>query len=107
MKLIERTTWSKGNAWTILVLLLSLPSLLFVILHALYTPGTLPGFPDAVVAWTIALTGMVGAGTTLAAVGVAAVATLQNNVPRTAKVVMWASVSLSLVASVYLAGIRP
>jgi hypothetical protein len=107
MKLIERATWTGGRPWTIFVLILSLPSLIFVILHALYAPGTLPELLDLAVAWVLTLTGMVGAVTTLAAVVVAVSATLQNNVSRTAKVVLWAFVSLSLFACVYLAGVRP
>src|SRR5437016_1404787 len=98
MSLIEPTTWRGGTPWTISVLLLSLPSLIVVILHALYAPGTLPDFLDFVVAWAITLTSMGGAVLTLAACVVSAVATLQKNGPRKAKVVMWAFVSLSLLA---------
>jgi hypothetical protein len=107
MKLIERATWAGGRPWTISVLVLSLPSLIFVILHALYAPGTLPEFLDLAVAWVLTLTGMAGAATTLAAVAVAVCATFQNNVSRAAKVVILAFVSLSLLACVYLAGVRP
>jgi hypothetical protein len=107
MKLIERATWTGGRPWTISVLLLSLPSLVFVILHALYAPSTLPEFLDLAVAWTLTLTGMAGAATTLTAIVVAVTATFQNNVSRTAKVVIWAFVSLSLLACVHLAEVRP
>jgi hypothetical protein len=107
MKLIERTRWTNGRHWTVSVLLLSLPCVIFVVLHALYVPSRLPEFLDVVVAWTITLTGIVGAATTLAAVVVAVVATLQNKVSRTAKVLMWISVSLSVLAYLYLSTVPP
>ena len=107
MNVIERNNQKAGMVGVVVVLLLSLPSLIFVILHALYAPSTLPEFFDLVVTWTITLTGMIGAATTLAAVVVAVIATLQSQVPRMAKVAMWASVSLSLLACIYLAGVRP
>jgi hypothetical protein len=103
----ERAALAGGSAWMVSVLFLSLPSLISVMLHGLFGSDRLPESLDLVVAWTITLTGMVGAATTLAAVVVAVIATLQNKVPRTAKVVMWAIVSLSILACVYSAGVRP
>jgi hypothetical protein len=99
MKVVDRTTWSRGTLWA--VLLLSLPSLVFVILHGLYAPGTLPAFLDFVLVWTVTLTGMFGAVLTLAACVVSVIATFQHHVPRTAKVAMWAIVSLSFLACAY------
>jgi hypothetical protein len=93
--------------WTISVLLLSLPSLIFMILHALYASGTLPEFLDLVVAWIVALTGIFGAVMTLAACLVSVLATFQKEVPRTAKVAMWAFVSLSLLGCLYLSRVPP
>src|SRR6266536_2985562 len=104
MKPIEQARSRGGTPWTIFVLLLSLPSLIFVILYALYAPGTLPELLDSVVAWAITLTGMGGAVLTLAACVVSVAATLQRNVPRKAKVAMWLLVSLSLLACLYLSG---
>jgi len=98
MDVIELKTQKRGRAWALGVLLLSLPTVIFVVLHALYAPSRLPEFLDVVVAWTITLTGTLGALTTLAAVVVAVIATLQTNVSRTVKVLMWTSVSLSVLA---------
>jgi hypothetical protein len=99
---IARNTQKAATAWTTSVLVLSLPSVIFAVLHALCAPGTLPEFLDLMVAWTITLTGIVGAATTFAAMVVAVIATLQNNVSRTAGVLMWTSVALSLLARLYL-----
>ena len=103
MQVVERTTRSGATPWVISVLLLSLPSLISVILHALHAPATLPEFLDLVVVWTATLTYMVGPGLTLAAFVVSVVATFQKRVSRTATVAMWAFVSLSFLACLYLA----
>jgi hypothetical protein len=103
MQMIDRTTRNRAAAWVISVLLLSLPTLVFVILHALYAPGTLPEFFDLVVVWTVTVAGMVGALLTVAAVVVSGIATFQNRVPRTAKVAMWVCVSLSFLGCLYVA----
>jgi hypothetical protein len=108
MNIIERTKPTTASPWLISVVFLSLPSLVFVILHALYAPGTLPEFLGFVVTWAIiALTGFLGAVLTVAACVVTVVATFQNDVPRTTKAVMWGLVSLSLVACVYLSTVQP
>jgi hypothetical protein len=108
MNLIERTKPTTASPWLISVVFLSLPAVIFVILHALYAPGVLPEFLGFVVTWAIiALTGFVGAFLTLTAAVVSAVATLQNDVPRTDKFVMWGLVSLSLLACLYLSTVRP
>jgi len=103
MQVIDRTTRNRGAAWVISALLLSLPSLVFVILHALYAPGTLPESLDLVVVWTVTVAGMLGGLLTLAAFVAGGIATFQSRVPRTAKVVMWAFVGLSFLACLYLA----
>jgi hypothetical protein len=107
MQVIEQTTQSRGTPWVISVLLLSLPSVIFVILHALYAPGVLPEFFDLVVVWTITVTGMVGFLLTLAACVVAVVATFQKQVPRAASIAMWVFVSLSFLRCLYLARTPP
>jgi hypothetical protein len=70
-------------------------------------PIRLPEFLELVVVWTITLTGIFGAITTLAAVVVAVIATLQSNVSRTAKVLMWTCVSISILACLYLSTLPP
>ncbi len=107
MQEIDDTTRKRATPWVISVLLLSLPSLVFVILHALYAPGTLPGFLDLVAAWTITVTGMVGFLLTLTACLVAVVATFQKQVPRAAKIATWVLVSLSFLACLYLSRTPP
>jgi hypothetical protein len=107
MQVIDRTTRNRGTAWLISVLLLSLPSLVFVIMHALYAPGTLPEFFDLVVVWTVTVAGMTGALLTVAAFVVSVIATFQKRVPRTAKVAMWVCVSLSFLGCLYLARTPP
>jgi hypothetical protein len=102
MQVIEPTTRSRATAWVITVLLFSLPSVIFVILQALYAPAMLPGFLDLVVVWTITVTGMVGFLLTLAACVVAVVATFQKQVPRAANMVMWVLVLSSFLACLYL-----
>src|SRR5438477_12584449 len=98
-----RTVWAGGRGWTLLVLLLSLPSLVFLVLHTLYTPGRLPEFLDLAVVWILALSGIAGAVLTLSAIAVSVIAKFQNDVPRGAKVAMWSFVSLSILACLYLA----
>jgi fluoride ion exporter CrcB/FEX len=106
--LIEGTKPTTASPWLISVSFLSLPSVIFMFLHALYAPGVLPEFLGFVVTWAIiALTGFLGAARTLSACVVSAVATLQNDVPRTAKAAMWGLVSLAFVACLYLATVRP
>jgi hypothetical protein len=39
MHVLEPATQKAGSAWTVAVFLLSLPSMVFVTLHALYVPG--------------------------------------------------------------------
>jgi hypothetical protein len=107
MNIIKGTKPTTANLWLISVIFLSLPSLVFVILHALYAPGILPAFLGFVVTWAvIALTGFLGAVLTVAACVVTVVATFQNDVPRATKVAMWGLVSLSLLACLYLSTIR-
>jgi hypothetical protein len=107
MDVIELKTQKGGRVWALVVFLLSLPTVIFVVLHALYAPNRLPELFDVVLAWTITLTGIVGAATTLAAVVVAVIATLKNNVSRTTKVLMWTFVTISVLACLYLSTVPP
>ena len=107
MQTIERTTRSRATPWVVTVLLLSLPSFISMILHEmmlheLYVPGTLPWFLDLLVVWTGVLTVMFGPLLTLAAFVVGVIATFQRHIPRKAKGAMWAFVSLSFLACLYL-----
>jgi hypothetical protein len=108
MNTIEGTKPTTTSPWPISVAYLSLPSLVFVILHALYAPGILPEFLGFVATWAvIALTGFLGAVLTLAACVVTVVATFQTDVPRTTKIAMWGLVSLSFLAILYLSTVWP
>ncbi len=107
MDVLEPATLKAGRAWTVAVLLLSLPSVIFVTLHALYVPGVLPGLLDLVVAWAITLAGIGGVVLTPAACVVSAVATLQKHVPHEAKAAMWVMACLSPLAGLALSGVRP
>ena len=103
MNVIEATNPRTASPWLISVAYLSLPSVIFVILDALYAPGILPQFLGFIVTWAIiALTGLLGAALTLAACVVTVVATFQTDIPRTAKVAMWGLASLSFLACLYL-----
>jgi hypothetical protein len=107
MQVIDHTTRNGGTAWVISALLLSLPTLAYVILHALYALGVLPEFFDLVVVWTVTVAGMVGAPLTLAACVVSVVATFQKQVPRAANMAMWVLVSVSFLACLYLSRTPP
>ena len=102
MKPIKRIVWAGGKPWIVFVLLLSLPSVIFVVLHMLYVPRRLPEFLDLIVTWTITLTGMMAAVTTSAACVVAAIASFQPYLSRTTKLGMWALAGASLLACFYL-----
>src|SRR5689334_14802764 len=93
--------------WTISVLVLSVPSLLFVPLHLLYRPGQLSDCPDLLVTWAMSLTGMCGGLTTIAAFIVAVVASFQQTVSGNDKVIVWSFTALSLLASWYIAQVPP
>jgi hypothetical protein len=107
MNTIERKTSHGGTVWVVSVLLLSLPSLVFVILHLVHALATLPEVLDLVLAWVHALTGMVGPATTLAACAVSVAATFQRTVSYQAKVAMWCFAFVSLLACLYLATVSP
>ena len=86
MNTIEGTKPTTASPWLISVAYLSLSSVIFVVLDAVYAPGILPAFLGFVVTWAvIALTGFLGAALTLAACVVSTVATLHDDVSRTAR----------------------
>ena len=91
---------------------LSLPSIVFVLSHALYGALHLSaekplGVLEPVLAWAIACTGVIGAVLTLAAVVVTVVATFLGSVTRRTKAVMWLIAGASILACVYGSQIRP
>ena len=91
------------------VILLGLPSVAFVVAHGVL--GWLEVQPSEpyglVLAWTLALTGVFGAFTTVGAILLASVASVRGQVSATAMILMWSSVAVSLLALVYLAEVRP
>src|SRR5258708_3700749 len=92
-----------GSGWAIVVSLLSLPSMLFVLVHLAAAPGGLPEVLGFVLAWTLALTSMVGPLLTLAALVVTIVATFQGGISVPVRVALWGFVLLSALAVVYMA----
>jgi hypothetical protein len=107
MKPTARTAGNREAPWVILVVLLSFPSVAFVILHVLYRPGRLPENLDLVVAWVQTLAGMAGALLTLAAFAVSVISTFQTPVSSKAAAAMWACVLLSFLGCLYAAHVRP
>jgi hypothetical protein len=99
--------WNNGTPLTITAFILSLPSLVFVFLHILFGSAELPSFLDFVVSWTLVLTGMFSGFTTLTACVIAVVASFLKDVSGKAKIAVWAMVSLSLLAFVYVTRISP
>ena len=91
-----------GSGWAIAVLLLSLPSMLFVLAHLAASPGGLPETLGFILAWTLALTGMLGPLCTLAALVVTVVATLQGRISVPIRIALWGVALLSALAVLYM-----
>jgi hypothetical protein len=98
----HETTAKAGSGWAIVVLLLSLPSVLFVLAHLAAAPGGLPESLGFVLAWTLAITSMVGPLLTLAALVVTIAATFQGSISVPVRVVLWGIVLLSALAVLYM-----
>jgi hypothetical protein len=77
---VNDTPAKAGRGWEIAVLLLGLPSVVFVLAHLAVAPGRLPETLDLVLAWTVAITGMAGPLLTLAALVVTIAATFQRRI---------------------------
>jgi hypothetical protein len=91
------------------VVVLGLPAVTFVLSHLILEQFRihLPEWLDLVLVWTLVVTGMLGAFTTVGAVLVAIVASFLASVSAKGKVLMWTVVAVSLLAVVYLARVRP
>jgi hypothetical protein len=99
----ENSTPAKaGWGWVIGVLLLGLPSVVFVLAHLAVAPGRLPETLDLVLSWAVAVTGMVGPLLTLAAVVVTSAATFQRRIAVPVRVALWGMVLLSALACLYM-----
>jgi hypothetical protein len=84
------------------VLLLGLPSVVFTLAHLAAAPGRLPEMLDLILAWAIAVTGMLGPLPTLAALVVTIAATFQRSASVPARVALWGIVLLSAMACLYM-----
>jgi len=91
-----------GSGWVIVVLLLGLPSVVFVLAHLAAAPGRLPETLDLVLAWAIAVTGMAGFLPTLAALVVTIAATFQRRISVPVRVALWGIVLISAMACLYM-----
>jgi hypothetical protein len=91
-----------GRGWVIGVLLLGLPSVVFVLAHLAVAPRRLPETLDTVLAWVVAITGMVGPLLTLAALFVSIAATFQRRISVPVRVALWGIVLLSALGCLYM-----
>jgi hypothetical protein len=92
------------RGWCNRVVVLSLPALVFVLLHLLFASlehrnMKLPVLADFVLSWVLGLCGIFGS--LLQAFVVAVVATFASSASWKRKVVIWLSVTLSFLACVY------
>lgn len=94
------------RAWLVAVLVMSLPALLFVVLHRLYVPQALPEFLDLPLAWTLTFTGIFGGYATMQAFILSFVATFRWRVSVKAKLIMWALTGLSFLGWMYAVGVH-
>ena len=99
---VNDTPAKAGRGWMIAVLLLGLPSVVFVLAHLAVAPGRLPETLDLVLAWTVAITAMVGPLLTLAALVVTIAATFQRRISVPVRVALWGIVLLSAMAWWYI-----
>ncbi len=90
------------------VVVLGLPAVTFVLSHLILERLKihLPEWLNLVLVWTLVVTGMLGAFTTVSAVLVAIIASFLGSVSVKGKVLIWTVVAVSL-SLVYLARVRP
>jgi len=88
--------------WLFWVAILSLPSLVFGLLYALYVPGNLPKFLDLGLTETLAVSGLFGTSTAFAAFIVTMIATLRARLARKTRIALWTLVVLSLACWLYV-----
>ena len=86
----------------IVVLLLGVPPMVFVLAHLAVASGRLPEILDMVLAWAVAVTGMLGFLPTLAAFVVTIAATFQRRISVRVRVALWGIVLLSAMACLYI-----
>ena len=87
-----------GWGWVIVVLLLGVPSMVFVLAHLAVASGRLPEPLSLVLDWAVAVTGMLGFLPTLVAFVVTIAATFQRRISVPVRVALWGIVLLSAVA---------
>jgi hypothetical protein len=91
-----------GSGWLMAVLLLNAPSVLFILAHLVAAPGGLPEMLGFILAWTLAVTSMVGPLLTLAALVVTIVASFQRRISVPVRVALWGMALLSALAVLYM-----
>jgi hypothetical protein len=101
---IER---KRPSLWLIAVFVLSLPSLVFVVLHRFWMPGQLPDVLDLPLSWILAVAGLGGPLTFMVEMFVALLATFQTGVSWKTKTALWGWVALSFLACVYISQVPP
>jgi hypothetical protein len=99
---------ARGSLWAMAVVALGLPSVVFFLSHVALEQRRfpLPGWLDGVLAWALALTGVLGTFTTVGAVLVAIAGSFLAGVSGKPRMLMWTFAAVSLLALVYLAQVR-
>src|SRR4051812_13104263 len=95
------TNVSSGNGgltWVITALLLSLPSMLFVAAHLAVTAAGLPATIETLLAWVVAVAGMVGPVLTVAALATALAGSFQRRLPVSVRGGLWALAGMSVLS---------
>lgn len=100
------------RVWLPLVVILSLPAVVFVLLHLLFASLEhqnlkLPEPVEFVLVWVLALCGIFGAISTLQAFLVAVVATFVSSASWKRKALIWLSVAISFLACAYGSQVLP
>lgn len=91
-----------GRGWVIVVLLLGLPSMVFVLAHLAAAPFQEGGWLETVLYWAVAVTGMVGPLLTFFAFVVTIAATFQSRIAVPIRAALWGVVLLSAMAVRYI-----
>jgi hypothetical protein len=84
--------------WLVSGILLSLPTLLFAVVHATYVPRNLPEFLKPHLEWILVFAGGFGTLLTVAALTVSVAAIFQKAVSWQAKVILWSVAAVSCIA---------
>ena len=91
--------------WVFFGLVLSLPTIVFAVVHQVYVPHKLPEILDAPLGWIVTFIGVFGPLMTVAALAVSLAATLQNSVSWKAKAILWTMGVISCVAWMFIVDI--